>query len=319
VELYHSDFLSGFLLDSNSTFSEWQYFQAEGLRKRIIAILDRLVDGHVATGELGVAITYARRRLGIDPVDESAHRRLMRLYAATGQYTLAVRQYRDCCRRLEREIGVKPDEKTDQLYRDVAARRPVAVVDPRQAEESRPGEATQSAPATVGLFPRILRSRWGVIAVCAAALLVVGAGALAIASAAASARPRTIAVFPIPVRSDDGAPDSFGLGLAESITKELAGVRRMEVRIGARAAPDQREDPASLRAAAIATGVSFYVEGSVFKVNEQVLVSLRLVNVRSGVILWQDSYNRPLVDPFALQSAIAADARAQIAERLGLQ
>jgi DNA-binding SARP family transcriptional activator/TolB-like protein len=322
VDLYRSDFLSGFNLDSNSTFSEWQLFQTEGLRKRIIAILDRLVEAHARSGEQGVAIAYARRRLAIDPADETAHRRLMRLYGVTGQFNLAIRQYNDCRRKLERDLGVEPDEKTEQLYRDVVARRPVAALDPHEVEggaQSLRAPASRPGRAAAGRLRVFLGSRLGVAVICTAALLAVGAGVLATVSAVAAARPKTIAVFPIVVHSADGARESFGLGMADALVAELTGLPRLEVRVGGTLPADERGDAASRSAQAAAIGVAFYVEGSVFQVGEQVQVFLRLLAAGQGTVLWSHAYGPSLFDPLALQTEIAADARVNIAETLRLR
>jgi TolB-like protein len=243
----------------------------------------------------------------------------MRIYAATGQYALAIRQYRDCCRKLEREIGVKPDEKTEQLYRDVVARRPVVPSDAHEVEENRqpprPRSTRPEAPA-VSWLRAVVSSRLGVAAICAAALVVVGAVALAVVSAAA-ARPRIITVFPLVVISGDGAPEPFALGMADALVTELAGVSRLEVRSAGNAGP---QDVTSSRgAAALARGAAFYVEGSVVRVNEQVRVSLRLFEARQSASRWGEVYTGSIADPLVLQSAIATDARAHIVEKLGLQ
>ncbi len=117
ASLYRGDFLSGFGLRDSFNFDDWQYFQAEALRRELDGALDRLVRIHGARGEWEKAISYARRRLNLDPLSESAHRSLMRAYALSGNRAAALRQYRECVRSLEKELGVAPLEETTQLYR----------------------------------------------------------------------------------------------------------------------------------------------------------------------------------------------------------
>ena len=59
------------------------------------------------------------RRLALDPLDEPAHRRVIELYAATGNRAEALRQYRECVRVLDRELGVRPLPETTELYQAV--------------------------------------------------------------------------------------------------------------------------------------------------------------------------------------------------------
>ena len=116
VELYRGDFLAGFALRDSSDFDDWQFFQAEGLRQELAGVLGRLVRAHSARGEFEQAIGYGRRWLSLDQMHEPAHRRLMELYYWSGQRNAALRQYRECMRVLEQELGVPPLEETTRLY-----------------------------------------------------------------------------------------------------------------------------------------------------------------------------------------------------------
>jgi DNA-binding SARP family transcriptional activator/tetratricopeptide (TPR) repeat protein len=121
LALYRDDFLAGFTLRDSLAFDEWQLFEAERLRQRLALGLERLVELHIAAGQHSAAIEPARRRLALDPLHEPTHRTLMRLYAATGQRTAAVRQFRTCAQRLEQEFGAPPADETVQLYQELHA------------------------------------------------------------------------------------------------------------------------------------------------------------------------------------------------------
>lgn len=54
--------------------------------------------------------------LAIDSTVETAHRALMRVYAATGQRSRALRQYARCQAALERELGCELDAETEALF-----------------------------------------------------------------------------------------------------------------------------------------------------------------------------------------------------------
>ena len=51
----------------------------------------------------------ALRLLAIDPLQESVHRTLMRLYAALDRRGDALRQYRECVAVLQRELAAEPE------------------------------------------------------------------------------------------------------------------------------------------------------------------------------------------------------------------
>jgi DNA-binding SARP family transcriptional activator len=116
VALYRDDFLAGFALRDSAAFDDWQFFQGEELRRELAGALEKLGRGHAAKGEWEQAITHSRRWLALDPLHEPAHRWLMQLYAWAGQRAAALRQYRECVRVLEGELGVSPLEETTLVY-----------------------------------------------------------------------------------------------------------------------------------------------------------------------------------------------------------
>jgi DNA-binding SARP family transcriptional activator len=127
VALYRGDFLEGFGLRDSTPYDDWQFFQAEGLRQELASALERLVRGHSAQGDHDAALPYARRWLELDPLHEAAHRQLMQLYARTGQRSAALRQYAECVRILDEELGLAPAQETTDLYEQIL-RTPTADV-----------------------------------------------------------------------------------------------------------------------------------------------------------------------------------------------
>jgi len=119
VELYRGDFLAGFTLRDSASFDEWQFFQTEGLRRELGQVLETLTFCLSTRGEFKEAIAYARRWLSLDPLREDAHRQLMLLYGWAGERNSALRQYQECVRILNRELGVEPLEETEKLYQDI--------------------------------------------------------------------------------------------------------------------------------------------------------------------------------------------------------
>jgi len=149
--LYRGDFLEGFTLRDSVAFDDWQFFEAEALRQELAAALDRLAGGYLALGNPQAALPHARRRLALDPLHEPAHRRLMALYAQMGQRSAALRQYRECARILDEELGLAPDAETVALHDRIRAGLPAPQARPQPpwAGPGAPaaGEALWSLPA----------------------------------------------------------------------------------------------------------------------------------------------------------------------------
>ena len=123
VALYGGDFLQGFSLRDSLAFDDWQYHQGELLRRELDGALERLARGRAARGEVEAALDTARRRTAVDPLNEAAHCQLMELYARAGQRPSALRQYGECARILQSELGVTPQRATTSLYQEIAAGR----------------------------------------------------------------------------------------------------------------------------------------------------------------------------------------------------
>ncbi|MDQ4076341.1 MAG: tetratricopeptide repeat protein, partial [Chloroflexota bacterium] len=148
AQLYSDDFLAGFTLPDCPEFDEWQFFEREGLRRTLGTVLVQLVHVHQTRGEWEVAIDQARRWLTLDPLHEPAHRQLMRLYALAGQQAAALRQYNECVRLLDEELGVAPEAETRELYEAVRAKQLPTVVRATPEPVARRATIPQSVPQT---------------------------------------------------------------------------------------------------------------------------------------------------------------------------
>ncbi len=138
--LYRGEFMAGFSLADCPEFEEWLRRKREALHRHAIALCGRLADCHDQYGERERALTFARRAAELDPWDEAAHRRLLRLLAVSGQSTAALRHYEELEASLAREIGIKPEEATRALYQRIRA-------DLGENTESNPDGRGDAAPA----------------------------------------------------------------------------------------------------------------------------------------------------------------------------
>lgn len=121
--LYQGDLLEG-LGVTEATFEEWLRAERERFRELALELLAKLLAHKVKDKETESAIQTALRLLALDPLQEAAHRTLMRLYARQGRQGAALRQYQICMGVLQRELGVEPEAETRQLYQDILQQRP---------------------------------------------------------------------------------------------------------------------------------------------------------------------------------------------------
>jgi DNA-binding SARP family transcriptional activator len=153
ARLHRGDFLAGFSLRDSPSFDDWQYFQAERLRRELAGTLERLATAQVGQHRWDEAVDAARRFLALDPLHEPAHRQLMRIYAWSGRRGAALRQFEACRRVLADELGVEPLEETVAVHEAIQAGRlppPPPVVTAPAAAAAAPAAGAVDSPAHPG-------------------------------------------------------------------------------------------------------------------------------------------------------------------------
>ncbi len=125
----------------------------------------------------------------------------------------------------------------------------------------------------------------------------------------------SIAVLPFVNMSSDEEQEFFSDGITEEILNSLASIKELKVagRTSSFAFKGQNDD---LRRIGDALGVNHILEGSVRKSGEQVRITAQLVQVDDGFHVWSETYDRKLVDIFAIQDEIANEILRQLKTRL---
>ena len=201
VALYRGDFLDGFAPPDSAAFEEWQFFQAEELRRALAGALDLLSRPDVVADS--IAINYARRWLALDPLHEEPNRRLMQLYARSGQQSAAIRQYRALSDMLGRELNLAPSAETTALYEQIRlgdraaqSRRAAAPLPVTVAPT--PPDAALATPATP-FFGRLGELAWIAAAIAdpnCRMVTIVGPGGMGKTRLALQAAEMNRAAFP---------------------------------------------------------------------------------------------------------------------------
>ena len=122
VAMYRGDFLEGFQL-GEERFDQWVLAERDRLHRAALRAHAQLIDHQTRRSALDEAIATAQRALRIDPLQESMHRTLMRLYQQSGDLVNALQQYDACARMLKRELGVEPDAETRALQQQISQLR----------------------------------------------------------------------------------------------------------------------------------------------------------------------------------------------------
>jgi WD40 repeat protein/serine/threonine protein kinase/DNA-binding SARP family transcriptional activator len=125
LSLYRGEFLSGFYLSDAPLYEEWLLDERYRLQRELEEILELLVEIYAARGDYRSAISHAQRWLSLDPLRESAHQELMRLYAWDGDRAAALNQYQMCSEVLIKELGVEPAPETRSLHERILSGEPI--------------------------------------------------------------------------------------------------------------------------------------------------------------------------------------------------
>jgi DNA-binding SARP family transcriptional activator len=144
-------FLEGFALRDAPAFDDWVRFQRDCWHLRTSEVFDRLSHLQFEAGELASAIATVERWLALDPLQEDAYQRLMRLHFASGDRGAALHAYDTCQAMLSTHLQTEPTPETVAL-----ASRMRATAPPRRQEIPTP--ALASSPAALLESPLLGRN-----------------------------------------------------------------------------------------------------------------------------------------------------------------
>lgn len=106
--LYRDDLLRDF-------YEDWADSEREQVRHQVEASYAQLANLYKTAGDYPTALKAAQQAVSFDPLREEHHRRLMELYALSGDRAQALQQYKQLKERLNRELGIEPMAETSDL------------------------------------------------------------------------------------------------------------------------------------------------------------------------------------------------------------
>jgi DNA-binding SARP family transcriptional activator/tetratricopeptide (TPR) repeat protein len=109
VECYKGDLLPG-------VYDEWLLEMRSGLDRQCADLCDLLAAVGARAGDTLGAARAMRRRIQLQPLEETGYRTLMLLQADLGDRAGAISTYHHCASVLERELGVAPAPETRQAF-----------------------------------------------------------------------------------------------------------------------------------------------------------------------------------------------------------
>ena len=203
---------------------------------------------------------------------------------------------------LREALGDVPSAPT---YIKTIARRGYRFIAP-VATEPAPGAMVPTAPAPAAEVQRAaLAARAGSWSAEAAAAQPTGAAGTATA-AVDTARRRTIAVVEFTNLSSDHDVAWLGLGIAETVSNDLAELDAFHVVDRWRVFEASRAAGGDLRAIATAVGASLVVSGSYQRQGQTLRITARILDLQTDAVLADAKVDGPLTDAFALQDAVVA-------------
>jgi adenylate cyclase len=174
------------------------------------------------------------------------------------------------------------------------------------------------------LLPKTQWRRWmlpvGTVAILTAALIGIAAWTglapsfLGLTDRAPEASP-SVAVLPFTNASNDPAQNYFSDGITDEILIALARSPILKV-VGRNSSSAYRGKIIDAEEVGHRLNARYIVTGSVAKADNRVRVTARLTDVRTGVDLWAEKYDRPLSGVFAVQDEIAGVIAARLGARV---
>jgi predicted ATPase/DNA-binding SARP family transcriptional activator len=149
TKLYRNHFLTGFSLKDAYPFNEWAFAESEELRHKLVDALSLLSEDYCTLGQTHKAIPHARRLTALEPLNETAHRKLMEVYLQAGQPGLALKQYQTCEQILRKELNLDPQPETRALYKKIRKREITPVHIEKQIETFTP---RHNLPSQISTF-----------------------------------------------------------------------------------------------------------------------------------------------------------------------
>ena len=131
---------------------DWAYEYRDEHRDQLSDLLERLALEADGVPDPRAATEWSRRRVALDPLDESAQRALIARLIATGDRSGALSAYGRFRQQLRTELGISPSEETRDLVLELREAEPEEVA-PQEPPDEAPGVSTPGWTPGEGFEP----------------------------------------------------------------------------------------------------------------------------------------------------------------------
>ena len=104
-------------------FEDWLAAERERYRRLIITVYEKLMSHSERAGSNEESLAFGQKLLSLDPLRESVHRDLMRIYAGQNRSDAALAQFERLKRELTTQLDVRPEPQTEELARSIRSGR----------------------------------------------------------------------------------------------------------------------------------------------------------------------------------------------------
>ena len=306
LELYRGDFLEGFFLSDVPELDRWIESERRRFRDSAGDAARRLSKSAESSGDLAMSLYWARQASSFAPYDEQDARRVLLLLGGLGDRGSALEFFERFAKRLRGDLELDPSPETVAALDAISAARQADPVPPLNA-----------SPTSATVASRNSRSRWRLATL--AALTVLTLVALLVwtdfrKSAGAAEKPvsivgentPSIAVLPLANIGADTSAQYFSDGMTDELIATLSQVEGLRV-AGRTSSFVYKNRNVPVTEIARALNVNAVLEGSSLHEGNRVRITLQLVRAPEGYSIWSKTYEREVVDVFALQQDIGRD------------
>ena len=326
--LHASPFLDGFYLKGADEFERWAATERSSFALSAARAVEAMARQSAERGDTRAAVDWWRRLASADPLSARAATGLMLGLDAAGERAAALQHARVYEQLMRTELGASPDPTVLQVIERLRGSSAASPPEPTTSGVGTVRSASTSIDTTLASEPDAITAprpdgvqstRWParmMVAALAAGVVALGlwmrssrvtrpdsAAATVGASLAPSGAP-SIAVLPFANTSGDPANEPFSDGLTDELIATLSAIDGLRV-AGRTSSFALKGKRLGVRAVADTLGVATVLEGSVRREGQRLKVAAQLVNTVSGTVLWTQTYDRELVDVFAVQEDIA--------------
>ena len=326
LELYRGDFMEGFFLSDVPELDRWIESERRRFRGSAADAARSLSKSAESSGDFAMALHWARQASSYAPYDEPDARRVLLLLGRLGDRGSALEFFERFSRRLRGDLELDPSPATVAALDAISKARPesapasttrisVAATSDQTPANVAPPSRAETASAALGSGNG--RSRWRLATLAAlvvlmlAALLVwtdfhKSAGAAEKSTSIDAERTPSIAVLPLANIGADTSAQYFSDGMTDELIATLSQVEGLRV-AGRTSSFVYKNRNAPLTEIARALNVNAVLEGSSWHEGNRVRITLQLVRAPEGYSIWSKTYEREVVDVFALQQDIGRD------------